>query len=144
VASALGIVAHAMLALSVHESMFVFGVTLSGCSFGMVWPMMVLIVGDLFGTAHVGANYLFFDGFSSAAGTLLLSKFVAQIVYEKHAEPNSNEDGGNEICYGQPCFETTHLIISVLSATCLVSSIAMLRRTRHAYSRHNASTSIID
>mmetsp|Transcript_29099 Transcript_29099/g.70266 ORF Transcript_29099/g.70266 Transcript_29099/m.70266 type:complete len:611 (+) Transcript_29099:205-2037(+) len=144
VASALGIVAHAMLALSVHESMFVFGVTLSGFSFGMVWPMMVLIVGDLFGTAHVGANYLFFDGFTSAGGTLLLSKVVAQNVYERHAEHDSNDDSGNEVCYGQACFETTHLIISVLSATCVVSSMAMLRRTRHAYSRHNASTSRID
>ncbi|CAJ1952388.1 unnamed protein product [Cylindrotheca closterium] len=144
VASAVGIVAHAILALSVHESMFVFGVTLSGCSFGMVWPMMVLIVGDLFGTAHVGANYLFFDGFASAAGTLLLSKFVAQMVYERHAEADSNDNGGVEICSGQACFETTHLIISALSGTCLVSSIAMLRRTRHAYSRNNASPSRID
>ncbi|KAL3929743.1 MAG: hypothetical protein SGBAC_012077 [Bacillariaceae sp.] len=146
VASVLGIVAHAILALSVHESMFVFGVTLSGFSFGMVWPMMVLIVGDLFGTAHVGANYLFFDGFASAGGTLLLSKFVAQIVYERHAEADdsSGDNGGNEVCYGQACFETTHLVISVLSATCVVSSIIMLNKTRHAYSRNNASTNRVD
>merc|ERR1711971_1141590 len=127
---------HAILALSVHGSMFVFGVTLSGCSFGMAWPMMVLIVGDLFGTAHVGANYLLFDGFSSAGGTLLLSKLVAQSVYERHAEQDSNDDSGAEVCYGQACFEATHLVISVLSATCVVSSLAMLKRTRHAYRRN--------
>jgi len=144
VASVLGIVAHAMLALSVHESMFVFGVALSGCSFGMAWPMMVLIVGDLFGTAHVAANYLFYDGFSSAGGTLLLSKVVAQSVYERHAEHDSNDDGGTEVCYGQACFETTHLVISILSATCVVSSLAMLKRTRHAYSRNSTSVSQLD
>ncbi len=48
------------------------GVTLAGLSFGMVWPLMVLITGEVFGIRHVGANYMWFDGMSSAVGNVLL------------------------------------------------------------------------
>jgi hypothetical protein len=73
-ASVVGFVAHFSLAIATDELPFVFAATLSGAAFGMVWPLMVLIVGEVFGTANVGANYMFFDGFTSAAGTLILSK----------------------------------------------------------------------
>ena len=84
IASFAGFISHGLLAVSTSEIPFVFGVFLSGIAFGMVWPLMVLIVGEVWGTAHVAANYMFFDGFTSAGGTLLLSKFVAQEVYERH------------------------------------------------------------
>ena len=80
-ASVVGFVAHFSLAIATEEVPFVFGATLSGAAFGMVWPLMVLIVGEVFGTAHVGANYMFFDGFTSAAGTLLLSKVSVCCVF---------------------------------------------------------------
>jgi hypothetical protein len=83
-ASVAGFVAHSLLAVSTTLGPFVVGVFLSGAAFGMVWPLMVLIVGEVFGTAHMAANYMFFDGFTSAGGTLLLSKVVAQEVYERH------------------------------------------------------------
>jgi hypothetical protein len=83
-ASVAGFVAHSLLAISTTLGPFVVGVFLSGAAFGMVWPLMVLIVGEVFGTAHMAANYMFFDGFTSAGGTLLLSKVVAQEVYERH------------------------------------------------------------
>jgi MFS family permease len=73
-ASLVGFAAHFLLAVATDEVPFVFGATLSGAAFGMVWPLMVLIVGEVFGTAHVGANYMFFDGFTSAVGTLFLTK----------------------------------------------------------------------
>jgi hypothetical protein len=73
-ASIVGFVAHFSLAIATDEVPFVFAATMSGFAFGMVWPLMVLIVGEVFGTAHVGANYMFFDGFTSAAGTLFLTK----------------------------------------------------------------------
>ena len=129
IASFIGIVAHTILAISTNQASFVFGIALSGFSFGMVWPMMVLIVGELFGTAHVGANYLFFDGFTSAGGTFFLSKVVAQRVYEGH------EASGSVTCYGQNCFELTHIVIALLVSTCLVSSIVMQYITRHAYNK---------
>jgi hypothetical protein len=61
VASIVGVVAHTILAISTEEFSFVVGIALSGWAFGSVWPLMVLIVGEIYGTAHVGANYMFFD-----------------------------------------------------------------------------------
>ena len=61
VASIVGVVAHTILAISTDEFSFVVGIALSGWAFGSVWPLMVLIVGEIYGTAHVGANYMLFD-----------------------------------------------------------------------------------
>jgi hypothetical protein len=90
----------------------------------------VLIVGEVFGTANMGANYMFYDGLSSAFGTLILSKFVTQAVYERHIESE-----GSRTCYGQQCFLDTHIIIAILSFTCVVASYWFYRSTRHAYAR---------
>lgn len=134
VASLAEALAHFVLSLASSQVMFVVGVALSGAAFGMIWPLMVLIVGEVFGNANVGANYMFYDGGASAVGTLLLSKFLAQSVYESHIdEEDENSDGVT--CYGQSCFQASHITIAVLSLTCVFASIGMLRSTRHAYVR---------
>jgi hypothetical protein len=140
-ASLVGAAAHFVLAISTSEGGFVFGVTLAGLSFGMVWPMMVLITGEVFGNRHVGANYMWYDGMSSAVGTVLLSKIVAQEVYNEHIAkidkgdsgvvPNSaTSNEGNFKCIGPDCFAMTHTIVSLLSLTCILSSFALIRLTR--------------
>jgi hypothetical protein len=133
-ASLAGFASHSFLAMAKTEGPFVVGVALSGAAFGMVWPLMVLIIGEVFGTAHVGANYLFYDGFSSAMGTLLLSKFVAQTVYENHID-HEDENSDGVTCYGQDCFRMSHLIVAGLSLSCVLSSVGMLRTrtTRQTY-----------
>ena len=80
VAALVAFAGHGMLSLAKHVFGFVLGVTLSGAAFGMVWPLMVLVTGEVFGTANASANYMFFDGFTSAVGTLLLTKGLAQHV----------------------------------------------------------------
>jgi len=135
-ASLVSAASHFILAVSTTEEAFAFGVTLSGVAFGMVWPMMVLITGEVFGNRHVGANYMFYDGFSSAAGTLLLSKFVAQEVYDEHIVENHGDPGAattDFMCLGAGCFANSHVIVSLLSLTCVVSSIGLIRTTRHVY-----------
>ncbi|KAL3797584.1 hypothetical protein ACHAW5_003303 [Stephanodiscus triporus] len=126
-ASLVGAAAHFVLAISTSEGAFVFGVTLAGLSFGMVWPMMVLITGEFFGVAHVGANYMWFDGMSSAVGTLLISKVVAQEVYDEHIVREESGGEGNFKCTGLGCFAMTHAIVSLLSLTCIVSSFALIK-----------------
>ena len=98
--------------------------------------MMVLITGEVFGTRHVGANYMFFDGFSSAAGTLLLSKFVAQEVYDEHITEHGDDTGMESSfqCIGRDCFAMSHMIVSLLSLTCVVSSLFLVR-TRDVYAQ---------
>lgn len=143
-ASLIGAAAHFVLAISTSEGAFVFGVTLAGVSFGMVWPMMVLITGEVFGNRHVGANYMWYDGMSSAVGTLLFSKFVAQEVYDEHiaksdvgdsdgATASAASDEDNFKCIGLDCFAMTHAIVSLLSLTCVLSSFALIRSTRDVH-----------
>jgi len=136
VASLVGFLAHVVLAGATTEFPFVVGVVLSGIAFGMIWPLMVLIVGDLYGKENVGANYMFYDGFTSAIGTLAISKYIAQSVYENHI------DGPDTLtCYGTGCFQASHLIVAALSVSCVFTSACMLftRLTRECYSNVNRS-----
>lgn len=133
-ASLVSATSHFLLAVSTSQEVFIIGVTLSGVAFGMVWPLMVLIVGEVWGVRHVGANYMFFDGFSSAVGTLLLSKFLAQEIYDEHiVAEGANE--GNFQCIGSGCFAMSHTIVSLLSLSCIVSSVALMRSVRDTYQR---------
>ena len=89
-ASVASVASHFLLAFARTEAMFVFAVAQSGVAFGAIWPLMVLIVGEIFGMENMASNYMFYDGGTSAVGTLVLSKFVAQWVYERHVV---EEDG---------------------------------------------------
>ncbi|KAL7469352.1 hypothetical protein ACHAXS_009617 [Conticribra weissflogii] len=140
VASLISALSHSILSVATTEEGFAFGVTMSGVAFGMVWPLMVLITGEVFGYVHYGANYMFYDGFSSAAGTLLLSKYVAQTVYdehivESHGDPGTMPTDGNFKCYGTECFRMTQVIVSFLSLTCVISSIGLIWSTKEVYHR---------
>ena len=132
-ASLAEVLAHLVLSMASSQGMFVVGVALSGAAFGMIWPLMVLIIGEVFGTNNVGANYMFYDGGASAIGTLLLSKFLAQSVYESHIDEN-DENSDGVTCYGEGCFRASHIVVALLSLTCIVASLGMLRTTRNAYS----------
>ena len=128
VASLAGALAHLFMSMTTTRNLFLLGVCCSGAAFGMIWPLMVLIVGEVFGTANMGANYMFYDGLSSALGTLLLSKYVTQEVYERHIE---GED--SRTCYGQGCFVGSHIIIAILSFSCAIASYWFYRSTRYVY-----------
>ena len=130
-----GFVAHLLLAGATSKGIFVVGATLAGFAFGMVWPLLVLIVGEVFGTKNVGANYMFFDGFTSAAGSLLLAKFVAQEVYEDHIDKKDDPD--NTTCLGTGCFSMTHAVVAVLSFLCIFTSLCLVFTTRHVYNKRS-------
>jgi hypothetical protein len=133
VASIMGAIAHFTLAKADTVSQFVVGVALEGVGFGMIWPLMVLAVGDIFGPDNLGANYMFFDGASSAIGTLLLSKYLAQTVYANHVDSAVGQE--DKACSGDECFRLSHLVVAILASTCVVASILLSRTklTRSAY-----------
>jgi len=133
VACVAAVIAHTILAFSTEEFSFVIGIALSGLAFGSVWPLMVLITGEIYGTAHVGANYMFFDGFTSAAGTFILSKVVAQQVYDSHLNPHYSDADDGATCYGQKCFQMTHIVIAVLSLICIGTSLVFQYATKERY-----------
>lgn len=132
VASLVGFLAHLALGFAQSQLMFVAGAALAGAAFGMVWPLMVLISAEVFGVAGHGQNYMFYDGVSSAAGTLLLTKLIAQKVYDVNTDPRGADP---KTCIGMGCFQSTHLIVAGLSLTCVISSSAMLYTSRHIYNK---------
>eukprot|EP00567_Pseudictyota_dubia_P002418 CAMPEP_0197466756 /NCGR_PEP_ID=MMETSP1175-20131217/65217_1 /TAXON_ID=1003142 /ORGANISM="Triceratium dubium, Strain CCMP147" /LENGTH=476 /DNA_ID=CAMNT_0043002809 /DNA_START=153 /DNA_END=1583 /DNA_ORIENTATION=- len=132
VASSIAVLAHLLLAFSTSQVWFVLASTISGISFGMVWPLMVLIVGEIFGVTNHGQNYMFYDGFSKAVGTIFLSGYVAGTVYEEHAEPDDPLT-----CYGTACFQKTHLLVAAFALTGAAASLALQFTSRHAYMRIN-------
>ncbi|CAB9523117.1 Nodulin-like [Seminavis robusta] len=126
---AFAVAGHAIMAMTTSSNLllFVLGIVLTGISFGMLWPLMVLVVGDLFGTVNHGANYMFADGFTCAVGTLSIAKFLTQFVYEQHIE------GDETTCFGEECFRITHAIISGLCLISMFACVALLYMTRSSY-----------
>jgi hypothetical protein len=54
--------------INTKESLFA-GVALAGLAFGANWPSIVVIVSELFGTKHLGGNYMLYDGTASVCCT---------------------------------------------------------------------------
>jgi len=131
-ASCIGFMSHLILGTATHEFFFVLATSASGVAFGMVWPLMVLIVGEVFGTANAGANYMFYDGFTSAIGTLLLTKILAQDIYEKHIDPDAED---KSTCVGTGCFQATHIAVAFLSLSCVLTSTTMMYTSRRTYNK---------
>lgn len=129
-------VAHALLAVAQTEGLFLLAVMLAGIAFGMYHPVVILLVGDLFGPKHLGSNFLFFEGMSLAGGSLLLNKFISETVYESYA--GSNED----TCIGEACFGVTHWITCGLCLTTIFSCTLLLltQQSQQAYSSPTACT----
>jgi hypothetical protein len=67
----------------------------------------------------------------SAIGTLTISKFVAQRVYEDHVEQ------GSTVCYGPECFRVTHWIVVLLTLSSMLSSwcLHVSNLSKRAYSK---------
>lgn len=158
IASFAGACAHVFMSITSTRNWFLVGVCFSGAAFGMIWPLMVLvsaqefgllrwsgcfltlplpwqIVGEVFGTQNMGQNYMFYDGLSGAVGTLLLSKYVTQTVYEDHVfkavDDSVMSDG--RTCYGKGCFFGSHIIVAMLSLTCVFAGYMFYRSTRYIY-----------
>ncbi|KAG8460064.1 hypothetical protein KFE25_014209 [Diacronema lutheri] len=123
---ALMICAHALLAGGASAPPLLSGVLLAGLSFGATWPHVVLVASECYGTAHLGANYGFFDGLCQACGSLLLAKLLPGHVYARAAAalaPAHGAGGGGEAeCVGAPCFGDAHRAIIVLCALGLCAS----------------------
>uniref|UniRef100_A0A7R9WXL3 Nodulin-like domain-containing protein n=1 Tax=Craspedostauros australis TaxID=1486917 RepID=A0A7R9WXL3_9STRA len=127
-------VAHIILAIpGLGSAGFIVGVTLSGLAYGTIWPLMVLVVGDVFGKTNLGAIYLWFDGSTVALGTLLISKMLSQYIYEQHrVHPDSSgaiADAESSTCFGEECFQMTHIITAILCLTAFVTPFELARRT---------------
>jgi hypothetical protein len=57
---------------------------------------------------------------------------VAQNVYDDHIDPGAQDQF---TCYGSACFRMTHMIVALLSLSCVGTSVAMLYTSRHVYNK---------
>jgi len=97
---------------------------LGGLSFGAIWPHMVVMASELFGSKNLPTNYMFYDGGCGAVGTILLANLLPSAFYH-------TTDGNN--CIGSACFRTAHLIIMVLCASGVVTGSLLSYRSSALY-----------
>ncbi|KAK3243818.1 hypothetical protein CYMTET_46543 [Cymbomonas tetramitiformis] len=105
------------------------GVMLCGYAFGMVWPILVVVCSELFGSLHMGSNYMLYDGGGNALGALMLAKFLPQTIYQAHVAH------GEKTCYGQACFSGSHLVLIALNMASIASALFLTLRNRSLYQR---------
>jgi len=100
-------------------------------AFGFIWPMLVMITKELYGTKNHGRNYLFYDGICNAIGAVCIAKFLPQHFYRAHKEHDSNT------CIGHDCFQATYLIVGCygIFATCAAFMLGRLSSTLYFEAR---------
>eukprot|EP01065_Artemidia_motanka_P007331 TRINITY_DN1362_c4_g1_i1.p1 TRINITY_DN1362_c4_g1~~TRINITY_DN1362_c4_g1_i1.p1 ORF type:complete len:585 (+),score=192.53 TRINITY_DN1362_c4_g1_i1:67-1821(+) len=130
--------AHLTLLAATTDAELYIGVLLAGAGFGATWPLMVVLVSELFGRKNLGGNYMLYDGWTAALGSLALAKFVPQTIYDEHASSDSGSSGsssGGETCYGRVCFGWSFAIIAALSCGAVLLSLLLHCRNRAMYRR---------
>jgi MFS family permease len=124
---------HTALAIRVGPFGFYLSVFGIGSAFGAMFTLNVVIVSELWGSATFGSNYMFFDGTTSVVGTLVVAKYLTQMVYSDHIElPETT------VCHGHSCFAETHWVIAGTCCAALVSQAALAWQTRGLYMRTQA------
>eukprot|EP00967_Tisochrysis_lutea_P065633 scaffold85381_cov30-Tisochrysis_lutea.AAC.2 len=68
---------------------FIAAALLAGFCFGSVWPHLVVLTSELFGTVNLQANYMFFDGGCGASGTILLANLMPRIFHSREGNCDS-------------------------------------------------------
>lgn len=117
------IIAVAMVLLSTATAAGLYiGLLLAGIIYGGFWTTVPMIMAELFGLKHLGANYKIMC-FAEAIGYLLIGRLLAAHIYEKHAP------AGSTTCLGQQCFRETFLIAAELCATGALASTVLWYRT---------------
>lgn len=115
---------HASMALDRPAALYT-GVLAAGFGFGIAWPMMVLLVREFFGSAHVGSNYMIYDGLGSACGALVFAKLLVHPFYSAHSHPADglHDDGDSETCVGSRCFP--YVPIACLNSTAVLAATTL-------------------
>jgi len=123
----------AHLTSDARHFVFVIGSVMAGLSFGAIWPHLVVLASELFGSQHLSANYMFYDGGCGAFGTMVLANALPNLFYSN--DPNS------DTCLGSHCYEGTHLCIIGLCASGALASVFIAVRSSQLYEEIMASHS---
>ena len=126
--------------------------TLGGLAFGAVWPMVLILASELFGSRHLEANYMFYDGGAGFLGAFVLAGLLPSYVYDraeshqKHGNASSSPPGAtpgappgapppplHPVCHGPECFGPAHEVLIALCALGAIAAVALSVRTAPLY-----------
>jgi len=117
--------AHAVFMLPGDIAVYV-GTALCGWAFGACYPLLVLVVGEIWGEERIASNYMIFDGTPGAVGSLVFARVLPSAMVKAHADP----DG---VCRGDHCFFDVHAVILSCQALCFIIGCVFACRTRVVY-----------
>ena len=101
---------------------------------GSAWPVMVVVVAELFGKKNLGGNYMVYDGVASAIGAIVFGKFIPEAVYDANTESGADE------CHGTNCFRLFYWIVFWLLCSALVSVAVLTLRIKKSENFNNRNT----
>ena len=110
---------------AMQEVTFAAAASVAGLSFGAMWPHLVVLSSELFGSEHLSSNYMFYDGGCGAVGTLVLANALPNSFYDTSA--------GSTKCLGSSCFAPTHWIILCLNLSGAAAALVIVFRSRELY-----------
>ena len=120
-------VAHALLLLPQLAALYL-AMVVAGLAFGSIFPVLVVLVSELFGLRNHGSNYMFYDGTAAILGVFVLAKLLPQTVYTHAAH-------GAKTCIGLNCFFWTHAAIAIVEVFAALLALALLIRTRKQFAQ---------
>lgn len=91
------------------------GAFLGGYSFGSMWPLMVVITSELFGSKNLPQIYMFYDGNGFFLSNIIFVRLLTGSVYQAHVPEGSN------ICIGSGCYFLSHLAVI---GTCVLGAVS--------------------
>merc|ERR1712217_349160 len=100
---------------SAPVSLVAIAALLGGYCFGALWPHLVVITSEIFGTRYLARNYMFIDGSMFLVGGFCLARLLTSSVYQAHAK----QDGQ---CVGASCFFLTHMLVIGLCGLGIISA----------------------
>lgn len=103
------------------------GVALAGFAFGSMFPVMMVVIAELFGTERFASNYMVFDGWPVAVASIFVGKLLAQKIYAANSPP------GQATCVGDGCFRATHALVAALQLAVVPAAVALAVRSRAVY-----------
>ena len=111
--------AHGVMWLSTPSALYL-GTAVAGAAYGSAFPVLVLLVRELYGEKHFGANYNVYDGGGSCLGTVVFAKYLVQAFYDRQKVPSGD---GEFTCHGPKCFP--YPVVLALACTALFTALLL-------------------
>ena len=130
-------VGHLLIAFAVPNSLY-FASVIIGFSFGAQWPLMYVIISEIFGLKYYSTLYNF-GSVASPVGSYILNVRVAGYLYDKEALKqmkalgHTRKPGEDLTCTGGQCYRMAFFIIIATTLFGFLVSCILVFRTRKFY-----------